>query len=59
MIDKEKQKLNMKVQWAKFAVVLALYPLSGLGRKLAGTHRGSVHLRCLHHQEDSLAVVEG
>ena len=34
MIDKQKQKLNMKVQWAKFAVVLALYllcrkPLSG------------------------------
>ena len=27
MIDKEKQKLNMKVQWAKFAVVLALYLL--------------------------------
>ena len=25
MIDKQKQKLNMKVQWAKFAVVLALY----------------------------------
>ena len=27
MIDKQKQKLNMKVQWAKFAVVLALYLL--------------------------------
>ncbi len=25
MIDKQKQKLNMKVQWAKFAIVLALY----------------------------------
>ena len=25
MIDKEKQKLNMKVQWAKFAVVIVLY----------------------------------
>ena len=25
MIDKQKQKLNMKAQWAKFAVVLALY----------------------------------
>ncbi len=25
MIDKQKQKLNMKMQWAKFAVVLALY----------------------------------
>ena len=25
MIDKQKQNLNMKVQWAKFAVVLALY----------------------------------
>ena len=27
MIDKQKQNLNMKVQWAKFAVVLALYLL--------------------------------
>ena len=27
MIDKQKQKLNMKVQWAKFVVVLALYLL--------------------------------
>ena len=27
MIDEQKQKLNMKVQWAKFAVVLALYLL--------------------------------
>ncbi len=27
MIDKEKAKLNMKVQWAKFIVVLALYLL--------------------------------
>lgn len=27
MIDKQKQKLKMKVQWAKFAVVLALYLL--------------------------------
>ena len=27
MIDKEKQKLNPKVQWAKFIVVLALYLL--------------------------------
>lgn len=27
MIDKQKQKLNMKVQWAKFAVVLAFYLL--------------------------------
>ena len=27
MIDKQKQKLNMKVQWAKFAAVLALYLL--------------------------------
>lgn len=27
MIDKEKAKLNMKVQWTKFAVVLALYLL--------------------------------
>ena len=27
MIDKEKQSLNMKVQWAKFIVVLALYLL--------------------------------
>ena len=27
MIDKQKQKLNMKVQWAKFSVVLALYLL--------------------------------
>ena len=27
MIDKQKQKLNMKVQWAKFTVVLALYLL--------------------------------
>ena len=27
MIDKQKQKLNMKVQWAKFAVGLALYLL--------------------------------
>ena len=25
MIDKEKQQLNMKVQWAKFAVVIVLY----------------------------------
>ncbi len=25
MIDKQKQKLNMKVQWAKFAIVLVLY----------------------------------
>ena len=25
MIDKQKQNLNMKVQWAKFAIVLALY----------------------------------
>ncbi len=25
MIDKEKQKLNMKVQWTKFAIVLVLY----------------------------------
>ncbi len=25
MIDKQKQKLNMKVQWAKFVIVLALY----------------------------------
>ena len=25
MIDKEKQKLNMKVQWAKFAIVIVLY----------------------------------
>ncbi len=25
MIDKQKQKLNMKVQWAKFSIVLALY----------------------------------
>ncbi len=25
MINKEKQKLNMKVQWAKFAIVTALY----------------------------------
>ena len=25
MIDKEKAKLNPKVQWAKFIVVLALY----------------------------------
>jgi len=27
MIDKEKQKLNMKVQWIKFIVVLVLYLL--------------------------------
>ncbi len=27
MIDKEKQRLNMKVQWAKFAVALVLYLL--------------------------------
>lgn len=27
MIDKEKAKLNMKVQWTKFAIVLALYLL--------------------------------
>ena len=27
MIDKQKQKLNMKVQWAKFVVVLVLYLL--------------------------------
>ena len=27
MIDKQKQNLNMKVQWAKFVVVLALYLL--------------------------------
>ncbi len=25
MIDKQKQKLNMKMQWAKFVIVLALY----------------------------------
>ena len=25
MIDKEKAKLNMKVQWTKFIVVLVLY----------------------------------
>ena len=25
MIDKQKQKLNMKVQWTKFAIVLVLY----------------------------------
>ena len=25
MIDKEKEKMNMKVQWAKFAVVTVLY----------------------------------
>ena len=25
MIDKEKQKLNMKVQWTKFAIVIVLY----------------------------------
>ena len=25
MIDKEKKRLNMKVQWTKFAVVTALY----------------------------------
>ena len=25
MIDKEKKKLNMKVQWTKFAVVTLLY----------------------------------
>lgn len=27
MIDKEKQKLNMKVQWTKFIAVLVLYLL--------------------------------
>ena len=27
MIDKQKQKLNMKVQWTKFAIVLTLYLL--------------------------------
>ena len=57
MIDKQKQNLNMKVQWAKFAVVLPLPPLPDMGGELAGTHCGSFHLRCLHHQEDSLAVV--
>ena len=25
MIDKQKQKLNMKVQWTKFAIVLIIY----------------------------------
>ncbi len=60
MIDKQKQNLNMKVQWAKFAVVLALYLLFLIWvESWLGLIVGSVHLRCLHHQEDSLAVVEG
>ena len=60
MIDKQKQKLNMKVQWVKFAVVLALYLLflvwveSWLGLIVV-----PFIFDVLHHQEDSLAVVEG
>ena len=49
----------MKVQWAKFAIVLVrLSCLPALGTELARPCCRALYLRCLYHQKDTLAVVE-
>lgn len=48
--------MAMDEVYIRFGVLSAI-PL--LGEKLVGTLGDTVHIRCLHNQEDSLAMVEG
>ena len=59
MIDKEKQKLDPKKQWAKFIIGSnTLSRFLVLGKKLVGTHRVTFYLRCVHYEENKMAMVE-
>ena len=47
-----------RTQWIKFHCHSFVSDIPDLGEKLVGTDRSSFHLRHLHHQKDSLVVLE-
>ena len=48
-----------RTQWIKCSIaILFVSDIPDLGEKLVGTDRSSFHLRHLHHQKDSLVVLE-